>query len=149
MFSFVLSYISWDLNNWQTVWSSRNDQSEQEGEPSEDPLTELWTQRKIQRNRGRHLKMSTIPLCQARTYIAVLRRYNTTLDFEAPLLRVFLVDLYSAPVLGGRFKTDGVVKMSRTCWDFQGKRSQSPSDCHHLPMSRGCLRHQVRFPWSL
>ena len=67
--------------------------------------------------------MSTIPLCQARTYIAVLRRYNTTLDFEAPLLRVFLVDQHSAPVLVGRFKSDGVVKASRSCWDFQGKRS--------------------------
>ena len=119
----VLQQVFKDLNNWQQIWSSRNDQSEREEEPSEDLLTELWTQRKIHRNRGRHLKMSTIPLCQARTYIAVLRRYNTTLDFEAPLLRVFLVDLYSAPVLVGRFKSDGVVKVSRTCWDFQGKRS--------------------------
>ena len=109
-----------DLKRWPTTWSSANHQLDLLHETTEDPIVELWTQRKITRNGGNHLRMSTIPLCQAKTYMAALRRYNTTLDFEAPHLKLFFLDMYSAPTLACRLKTEGVLKVSRNCCDLQG-----------------------------
>ena len=109
-----------DLNKWPTTWSSTNNHMDLLHETTEDPTVELWTQRKISRTGGNHLRMLTIALCQPKTYMAALRRYNTTLDFEAPHLKLFLLDMHSAPTLASRIKTEGVLKVSRNCCDFQG-----------------------------
>ena len=110
-----------DLNKWPTAWSSAKNHLDLLQDTAEDPLAELWTQRKITRNGGNNLRMSTIALCQAKTYTAALRRYNTTLDFEAPHMKLFFLDMYSAPTLASRLKAEGVLKVSRNFCDFQGK----------------------------
>ena len=110
-----------DLSKWPAAWSSRGNHPNHD--TGDDPAAgDLWTQRKIRRNGGNHLRMTTISLCQAKTYTAALRRYNTTLNFEAPHLKLFFLDMYSSPTFVSRLKTEGVLKVSRNCCDFQGGR---------------------------
>ena len=108
-----------DLTVLHTILTASSEESEPSLECSPLPV-DLWSQKKIVRDRRGQQDSGKMDLCRTRCAQAYLRRYSFSLNLEAASTRVFFLDTFCSPVLASKFKTEGILKISRSCGEFQG-----------------------------
>ena len=94
-------------------------------EIEEMPVGDLWGQRKICREGAGLREPTSLDLCQAKYLLALVKQYSLNLQLETGNVRLFLLDQYCAPLLANKFKTEGLIKVSKNGADFKGEPLQA------------------------